>query len=229
MRTEQLLRDALHSAADQARSPEVVMARISAGLVGRPRRRRRMVLVLAVAVVVAALAIALPSLLVNRMGVPADQRVRGNWNLIHRVDPPEGWVVRDRYVRPDRESTLLGPAGAPDENDAGGCNVLVFGPGAIGEPIPAEAQPVDINGRSGFVVRDQEPMLSNGVYWLYAADAWASVSCNDGGTTRALDSPAGPPSARSRSPPGFGYASCPAGSSRTRSCSHRWTAARPLP
>jgi hypothetical protein len=187
VRTEQLLRDALHSAADQARSPEVVMSRISAGLAGRPRRRRRMALVLAVAVVVAALAIALPSLLVNRTGVPADQRVRGNWNLIHRIIPPEGWVVQDRYVRTDRESTMLGPAGAPDGDVTGACNVLVFGPGVFVEPMPADAQPVDINGRAGVAVHDQGPRLANGVFWSYADDAWASATCYDNDTTRALE------------------------------------------
>ena len=55
-----------------------------------------MVLAVAVAVVVIALAVTVPSVLINRTGVPADQRVAGNWNLIHRVDPPEGWVERDR-------------------------------------------------------------------------------------------------------------------------------------
>ena len=148
-----------------------------------------MVLVVAVAVIFVALAIAVPSFLVNRTAVPADQRLPGNWNLIHRVDPPEAWVVRDRYVSTDRESTILGPAGAIDEDAAGSCNVLVFGPGVfVDEPIPADAKPVDVNGRPrrrrG---RSGIPVFVGGVHWSYADEAWASVTCNENGTTRALE------------------------------------------
>jgi hypothetical protein len=189
VRTEQLLRDALHSVADQARTPEAVMSRISAGLAGRPRRQRRtMVLVVAVAVIVVTLAIAVPSFLVNRTAVPADQRVPGNWNLIHRVDPPDGWVVREHYVGTDRESTMLGPAGAPAEDATGDCSVEVAGRGVVTDPVPADAKPVDINGRPGFAVRaQQQGLIPDGVFWLYADDAWAWVTCNEEGTTRALE------------------------------------------
>jgi hypothetical protein len=145
------------------------------------------VLVLAATVVVIALAILLPSVLINRTGVPADQRIAGNWNLIHRVDPPEGWVERDRWVQTDREGRMLAPSAAPDyatEN----CRVEVFGRGVISNPVPADTPSVEINGRPGFAVADnQQGLVPYGVYWLYADNAWASVSCTEEGTTRALD------------------------------------------
>jgi hypothetical protein len=128
-----------------------------------------------------------PTFLVNRTAVPADQRVPGNWGLIHRVDPPEGSVVRDRYVSTDRESTILGPADATDDDATGNCSVLVYGRGVFVDLIPADAQPIDINGRPGFAVDKETFEVAVGVYWSYADDAWASVTCYTGGTTRALD------------------------------------------
>ena len=188
MRTDQLLREALHSTADQAPTPELMMTRISTRLGTRPgQRRRTRILVLAVTVVLIAVAIILPSVLTNRTGVPADQRIAGNWNLIHRVDPPEGWVERDRWVQTDREGRLLAPSDAPDY--AGdNCRVEIFGQGVLSDPVPAGTPSVEINGRPGFAVTDdQRGLVPYGVYWLYADNAWASVSCTEEGTNRALD------------------------------------------
>jgi hypothetical protein len=78
VRTEQLLREALNSAADQTRTPEVTMTGISSRLGARRGQRHPRILVVAVAVVIIALAIALRSVLIDRAGVPADQRMAGN-------------------------------------------------------------------------------------------------------------------------------------------------------
>jgi hypothetical protein len=130
VRTEQLLREALSAVADQARTPEVTMTRISTSLGKRPSRRRARLLVLALAVVVLALAIVLPSVLIDRAAVPADERTPGNWNLIHRMDPPDGWVVRDRWVQPNRQGRILAPSDAPDYTTEN-CRVEVFGRGVL--------------------------------------------------------------------------------------------------
>lgn len=178
MRTEQQLREAFTVLADRSQGSEAVFEQIMARTAPGSIRRRRVVLVLA-AVVVVLVAIGVPAVLVNRTAVPADTRAPGNWNLVHRVDLPPGWGVTSSTVSPDLElSQLDSPAGVdqPDQS----CSVSVAGP-AHPAPTLAEGSPVDVNGRPGTYV---EPSFdaTGGVYWTYADDAWATVSCSAQGT-----------------------------------------------
>jgi hypothetical protein len=179
VRTEQLLREVLHSAADQSRSPEAVLSRISAQLARRPRRRRRRMIVAVVAAVLVALAIAVPGYLVNRRAMPADQRVPGNWNLIHRVDLPPGWEVKHQSISADSESSVVGPVSGGEE-ETRNCQVIVFGSGRFDPTaqVPNGTR-VTINGHPGFYSRDQIPGFFSGVTWEYRPGAYALVSCGD--------------------------------------------------
>jgi hypothetical protein len=131
--------------------------------------------VLAAAAVVIALAVALPSLLINRTGEPADQRLPGNWNMIHRVDPPDGWTVTAMEVWPDHEVTLLAPAGSPS-----GCAAAIYGVGAL-KRLPTERQPVTVRDSPGFYAPkgSEDGEVRAGIYWQYRPDGWAVVSCGE--------------------------------------------------
>ena len=118
MRTEDQLRTALARLRRPAHATDDLYDTIIRRTQRQPVQRRRMALVLAVAAVLIAVAIAVPTFLVNRTGVPADQRVRGNWNQIHRVDLPAGWQVSDhhgdRRFRILRSGSADGVARRPD-------------------------------------------------------------------------------------------------------------------
>lgn len=184
MRTEQLLRDALAEVADRPYPTENLAERILARTSSPPVRRRRAVLVLAL-VVVLVVAVALPTVLSRRSAAPADVRVRGNWNMIHRVDLPVGWTVTAQAVTADSESTSLkAPTSTADR--IVGCVVEVQGPG---RPDPAAGArrrvPVQVNGTPGYYVYpdagdpDPSTTTSGGVTWRYATGAYAEVSCGE--------------------------------------------------
>jgi len=132
-----------------------------------------------VAAVLIAVAIAVPTFLVNRTGVPADQRVRGNWNQIHRVDLPAGWQVRNITVTADSESSEVGPPTASPDDQTGGCVTTVYGRG-VGDPAAGadKRTPVEVNGIPGTYSTPGFD-TNGGVVWQYADDSWAQVSCAD--------------------------------------------------
>jgi hypothetical protein len=175
MRTEQQVREAFTSIADQAPSPAAALSRLRLEPPPRFARRRRTVVALAAAAVVIALAVALPSLLINRTGEPADQRVPGNWNMIHRVDPPDGWIVVGMDVWPDHEVTLLGRPGSPS-----GCAAAIYGVGAL-KRLPTERQPITVRDSPGFYAPkgSDDGEVRAGIYWQYRPDGWAVVSCGE--------------------------------------------------
>jgi hypothetical protein len=175
MRTEQQIRDAFTSIADQAPSPAAALTRLTLEPPPRLVRRRRTVVLLATAAVVIALAVALPSFLINRTGEPAGERVPGNWNMIHRVDPPDGWTVVGMDIWPDHEVTLLGRPGNPS-----GCYAVIYGVGAL-KRLPTERQPITVQGRSGFYAPkgSDDGEVRAGIYWQYRTDGWAVVSCGE--------------------------------------------------
>jgi hypothetical protein len=185
VRTEQLLRQTLDDLADQARPPEVALARITAHLPRRSGRRRRRTLVLVIAaVVVLALAVAVPTFLANRTAEPVG-RVKGNWNLNHRVEPPPGWEVRTQVITPDSEGTTLGAASRAATEEVSSCMVDVFGPDR-GDPTArrADRTPVTVDGRPAFWSGQSDLEATQGVSWEYQPGAFALVSC---GTGRASD------------------------------------------
>lgn len=178
MRTEQLLRDTLNDLAGQARTPDVALGRILAGVPARPARRRGLVLVLA-AVIVLALAVAAPTILVNRTGEPVG-RVPGNWNLNHRVELPPGWEIKMQMISVDSESTTIGPVAAAGDPDDALCTVGVFA-AELGDPTTRRAvrTPVTVNGRPAFYVESSTADSLAGVSWEYVPGAFALVSCGD--------------------------------------------------
>ncbi len=179
MRTEDQLRTALLDFADQPHPTDDLYDTIIRRTQRLPVQRRRMALVLAVAAVLIAVAIAVPTFLVNRTGVPADQRVRGNWNQIHRVDLPAGWQVRTITVTADSESSGVGPPTASPDDQTGGCVTTVYGRG-VGDPAAGadKRTPVEVNGRPGTYSHPGFD-TNGGVVWQYADDSWAQVSCDD--------------------------------------------------
>jgi hypothetical protein len=176
VRTEQQVREAFAFIADRAPSPTSALSRLTlAPAPGSSRRRRTVVLLLATAVAVLALAVALPSILTNRTGVPADQRVPGNWNMIHRVDPPDGWTVTGIEVWPDHEITSLGSGRV---TRSWPCHTTVYGVGAL-KRLPTERQPVTVQGRPGFYApkTSDDGEVPAGVYWQYRPNGWAIAAC----------------------------------------------------
>ena len=150
MRTEDQLRTALLDFADLPHATDDLYDAIIRRARRQPVQRRRVALVIAVAAVLIAVAIAVPTFLVNRTGVPADQRVPGNWNQIHRVDLPAGWPVRTITVTADSESSAVGPPTASPDDQTGGCVTTVYGRG-VGDPSAGAVKrtPVEVNGRPG--------------------------------------------------------------------------------
>jgi hypothetical protein len=180
VRTEQQLRDAFTSVADQAPASEPVLERILAQTSPTTVRRRRAMLVLAAAFVVV-MAVVLPRFLVDRSAVPADTRGPGNWNSIFGVDLPPDWEVVTRQVTATSESAdLRTPSGT--EVNARGCRIQVKAPGQPPPNVaPARRTAVDVNGRPGFHAASAVPGVELGaLYWLYQDNAWALVECDDG-------------------------------------------------
>ena len=179
MRTEDQLRTILVDLADRPHATDDLYDSIIRRTRRQPVQRRRMALVLAVAAVLLAVAIAVPTFLVNRTGVPADQRVRGNWNQIHRVDLPAGWQVRSITVSADSESSGVGPPTASPDDETGGCVTTVYGRG-VGDPAGGAVKrtPVEVNGRPATYSKPGFE-TDGGVVWQYAEDSWAQVSCDD--------------------------------------------------
>jgi len=176
VRTEELLSDTLQDLADQARTPEVTLARIAGRLPARASRHRRVPVPAVAAVVLIALAVAVTTFLVNRAVAPAGQRVKGNWNLIHRVELPPGWEVRNQAVTADSESSTV--AERPSATgDVTSCRVEVF---AAGRADPTAARdnrrPVTVNGRRGYWA-DDSSIETGGLSWEYRPGAFALVSC----------------------------------------------------
>jgi hypothetical protein len=185
MRTEDQLRTTLVDLADRPHPTDDLYDSIIRRTQRQPVQRRRTALVLAVAAVLIAVAIAVPTFLVNRTGIPADQRVRGNWNQIHRVDLPTGWEVRSITVTADSESTGVGPPTASPDDQTGGCVITVYGRG-VGDPAAGAVKrtPVEVNGRPGtYAPPGME--TDGGVLWQYADDSWAQASCD--GREQSLD------------------------------------------
>ena len=180
MRTEDQLRTTLVDLADRPHETDDLYDAIIRRTRRTPVQRRRMALVLAVAAVLIAVAIAVPTFMVNRTGVPADQRVRGNWNQIHRVDLAAGWQVRALTVTADSESSSVGPPRTSPDDLTGGCVITVYGRG-VGDPAAGavERTPVEVNGLPGTYSKPGFE-TDGGVVWQYAENSWAQVSCADG-------------------------------------------------
>lgn len=178
MRTEQLLRDTLTDLADQARTPEAILARIMTQVPTRPHDRRRSFALVLAAVVVLALAVAVPTIVVNRTGEPVG-RVKGNWNLNHRVELPPGWEIKMQSISDDSESTNVGPlAGTGGPEEIIGCTVDVFG-AVRGDPTSRRADrvPVTVNGKPAYYADNSSVESLEGVSWEYAPGAFAIASC----------------------------------------------------
>lgn len=177
MRTEHELRDAFAALADQAPPSDVVLERLRDPERRAPSGPRRTVLVLAAAVVVI-LALALPPLLTERTGVPADTRAQGNWNLVHRLALPAGLVVSQQVVRADVETSVVQPDSPAKQDTVGDCVVEVHGPAA--DPMPertSQDTEVTVQGRVGFYRKPSGSGAPNGgVYWQHGATAWTRVS-----------------------------------------------------
>lgn len=136
MRTEGQLRQTLALLAEQAPLPQAVLDRLterSGGAGGAPRSSRR-VAVVRVAAVVVILALLLPTVVTDWTAEPAGLRVRGNWNLVHRVEPASGSSARDQVVLVYSELSTVDSTDA----DSGNCTVDVHGPQA---PFHPQRQP----------------------------------------------------------------------------------------
>lgn len=180
VRTEQLLRETLADLAGQARTPEVTPARVLAQVPdGRRSRRRGLVLVLVLAAIVLfALAVAVPTILVNRVGEPVG-RVRGNWNLNHRVELPPGWEIRGQTVSVDSELTNVGPlAGSGEPEESRGCMINVLAAGRGDQTGRRDGRiRATVDGRPAFYADSSLLDSPEGVSWEYAPGAFAIVSC----------------------------------------------------
>lgn len=181
MRTEEQLRSTLTTLADQPHAIEDVYASIMRRTAQRPVRRRRTALVLAIAAVAVIVAVVVPQFLVQRTVVPADQRVRGNWNLIHTIDLPPDWEVTDQVISARTEtSTLHTPVGAGDDLTYA-CTVTIFGRDVL-EPKTTGTSPVTVDGHDGyFIAGTAANDFTSGVFWPYADRAWANADCQPAG------------------------------------------------
>lgn len=177
MPTEEQLRSTMTALADQPYATDHLFAAVMKRTARRPARRRRTAVVLALAAVAVIAALVLPQFLVQRTVVPADQRVRGNWNLIHTVDLPPNWEVVRQTIGATSETTgIRTPTGAGDDFTSS-CTIIVFGRNVF-HPAPAGGRAVTVNGTTGYAqVGTAKNDFVGGVFWPYAEQAWATVDC----------------------------------------------------
>ena len=117
----------------------------------------------------------------TRPGTTTLQRTAGNWNLIHRVELPDGWTLTDQIVSPQRESTSIrGPS--PSIR----CTVTVTGSAQPPE-IPRGSREVRVHGEPAWYVALPKPQATSdnvdrvyphGVFWEYQPGGWAQVDCS---------------------------------------------------
>jgi hypothetical protein len=105
------------------------------------------------------------------------RRGQGNWNLVHRVDVPQGWTLSQVQVSGNAELSSWRRVG--DEAHAL-CGVSVWGDFADFTPQPGGGEPVEVRGRPGlFLGKPDGSEGLSGLWWHYRRDAWASLDCED--------------------------------------------------
>lgn len=112
------------------------------------------------------------------LDAPDDRRHVGNWNVIHRVDVPEGWTLSQVQVGGSHELSSWRRNG--DEESL--CGVSVWEPQADFMPQPSGGEPVEVGGRPGLFLGKPDGYESlSGLWWHYRPDAWASLECGERG------------------------------------------------
>jgi hypothetical protein len=177
MRTEQQLRDALNSVAEQTPSTDDLRDRLLVDVsTPTPAVRWRPVVIAATVALTLVLAgaIAIPHLTRRSEGEPADGPAPGRWTMISRIDAPPGWSTESREMSRNAQTTTIS-----DPTGKGICRVETGKAGVAPQtPITGSAQPVTVGALPALY--QQRSGQDAAVYWHYSANAWASVSCTLG-------------------------------------------------
>lgn len=190
MRTEHQLRAALQSMADQSPDPDGVLQRLllrtgppsSAPPTASSGRLRPTVLTgvaaagIGIAVLITAVVL-LPDLRPQPVPQGAGRGALGDWTITAQLEPPTGWTLVSREISGSHEVTTIG-----DATGKGFCGIEVSRAGSGQHTkTPAATEPVRIHDRAGaYAAPSQISGGRAGVFWTYAADAWAAVACQLG-------------------------------------------------
>jgi hypothetical protein len=184
MRTEDDIRSALATLADDVPQPEQVLAAVRTAGRGRQRRRRTVIVLAVATTAIAAIAVPITGKLlgdgrsdsVQPAVDPVPTRpANDSWRHRFALDLPDGFEVHVSRIEPNREIIVIGgPSGQS-------CMVGVFAPGQFdAREIPAERTPITVQGRQGFYATVYEFDGSRPrVAWQYANNSWALVACRD--------------------------------------------------
>lgn len=183
MRTENDIRSALATLADDVPPPEQVLAAVRTARLGRQRRRRAVVALAVATTAIAAISVPVAGeLLGDRRpsGQPAGDPVPARpanpvWQHRFALGVPAGFKVYASWIRLTDESIMLsGPAGET-------CSAEVFAPGKFDpRELATVRTPVTVQGRHGwYTTLDIHNGARPRVAWQYAANAWAMVACTE--------------------------------------------------
>lgn len=176
MRTEQQLRDALHTLVEPTPDADDVLDRLHwpASSPGSSPRWRPALIAATVGLTLALVgAILLPYLTRQSAPEPADPRVPGSWTMVSQIEPPPGWSPESREISRNFEATIIS-----DPTRKGVCRVETDRRGAAPQrAISNSNQPVTVGSEPALY---QDTPDGSAVYWHYDTNAWASVSCKIG-------------------------------------------------